>query len=682
MAKNNQHKITEPITYVWLDGSIKNQGATQTTAAKVHKLVKGRLQTFADPSECVEYITCGAAAQKLYLIVSNRLGPDVVKFVYDLSYIEAIYVYCRDQQTAKSWSQSYSKVRNIFTKEKLLLSQICQDVRDDDDHDHVLPISTFHLQEKGNSLQKLSPESAKFMWFQVAMNVLLLMAKHLDSKQEMINESRKQYHDDEFEKQRIDTFANEYQPERAFWWYTSNSFVYRLLNRALRTQDIDIIFKFRFFINDLHHQIQQLYRKYLTTHTGSRFTVYRGQFMSMDEIEFLRKNIDGIIAMNTFLSTSKQRDVAEMFFDLYGQSAESRSLESVLFTIDVSDLNQDTTAFAFIEELACNPEEREVIFTINAIFKVESVKQEGHIWNVHLQLSKQQNAQQKNFSKYMIDAVGSNPSLIFFGWFLYRMGEFERAERYAQSIINQHFSDEQDKADAYNLLGLIYNDHRKYEKAVNCYENAIKIYDSSVRSGSSQTIAIHYNLTLAYLAAGDYRLAEDHRRIVDKLLADSQVANEPLLLSMSEKLRGRLSAVQGNHAKALENLKVALQEKRKIMPPNHPSIAAAWHEIGIIHARMGDDTKAVECFEKAVDIGEKSLSADHFDLAEYHADIGRVRYKRKEYRPALEQLHRALKIITDATRQENDTITELLKCIKDINDIIHVDPLPLEGIKR
>ena len=675
MAQKHAHDIINPINYIWLDASLKSRGTSQTTATKIQNIVKGCLQTFDEPNACIDYIIGEASNQKIYLIISNSLGKYVASLIYELPQIQAIYVYCGDQKAAELWAKPDLKVRKIFIKEKPLLRQIFQDIRGpSSEDDNALPMTAFHLLEQGNSLQKLSPESAKFMWYQVAMNVLQLMANHLDSKQELIDEARMRYPTDEVEKKKIDEFAAEYQPERACWWYTLNSFIYRLLNRALRAQDIDKIFKFRLFINDLHNQIQDLYRQYLTTHTGSRLTVYRGQFMSMDEIKFLEKNIDQIVSMNTFLSTSRKRDVAEMFLDLLGQSGDSQSLESVLFTIDIIDISPDTTAFAFIEQHACNPEESEVLFTINAIFKVESVRQEGRIWYVHLRLSKQQNEEQKSFSKYMIQAIGLEPGPISFGWFLYRMGIFDKAERYAQYIIERPFLDEQDKADAFNLLGLIYNDLEKHEKSIDCYEKAIDIYDNSDRFSSSQTIAIHYNLSLAYLAYDDNRLAEDHRRKFEELLTNSPVASNPLFIAMSDKLAGKLAAAHGDHHKALENLKAALQEKRKSLLPNDPSIAAMLHDMGVIYAKMGNDTKALEYFQEAVEISERSLSAGHFDLAAYHANIGRIQYKHGQYKLALEQFQKALKMITDATQDENDTSIQLLKCIKDTSD--KLDPLP------
>ena len=39
-----------------------------------------------------------------------------------------------------------------------------------------------------------------------------------------------------------------YSSETAIWWYTRDSFIYRILNKALRTQNIQILISFRFLI--------------------------------------------------------------------------------------------------------------------------------------------------------------------------------------------------------------------------------------------------------------------------------------------------------------------------------------------------------------------------------------------------------------------------------------------------
>ncbi|CAF2720295.1 unnamed protein product [Rotaria sp. Silwood2] len=99
------------------------------------------------------------------------------------------------------------------------------------------------------------------------------------------------------------------------------------------------------------------------------------------------------------------------------------------------------TPFAILKDSSCSPdnkdEEKEVLFTIGAIFKVQSIEHYGNIWYVHLQLNKEQNEISRNFSDHMMKQIGSEPDSLLFGWFLFRMAKFDEFERYAKKILKQ-----------------------------------------------------------------------------------------------------------------------------------------------------------------------------------------------------------------------------------------------------
>ena len=58
----------------------------------------------------------------------------------------------------------------------------------------------------------------------------------------------------------IDEFERDYEKHSPTWWYTRDCFVYRMLNKALRTCDIEVITKFGLFIKDLHCQLKCLHQ--------------------------------------------------------------------------------------------------------------------------------------------------------------------------------------------------------------------------------------------------------------------------------------------------------------------------------------------------------------------------------------------------------------------------------------
>ncbi|CAF1643030.1 unnamed protein product [Didymodactylos carnosus] len=67
-----------------------------------------------------------------------------------------------------------------------------------------------------------------------------------------------------------------------------DTFVYHLLNRALRQLNLNGIFKFRFFITDLYEQLKQEYERYLEDDTYTSYEVdheslivYRSQLIDV-----------------------------------------------------------------------------------------------------------------------------------------------------------------------------------------------------------------------------------------------------------------------------------------------------------------------------------------------------------------------------------------------------------------
>ena len=54
----------------------------------------------------------------------------------------------------------------------------------------------------------------------------------------------------------IEEFERTYRPSDALRWYTRDSFVYRLLNRALRRFNIELMFLFGFFVQGMYRQLK------------------------------------------------------------------------------------------------------------------------------------------------------------------------------------------------------------------------------------------------------------------------------------------------------------------------------------------------------------------------------------------------------------------------------------------
>ena len=80
----------------------------------------------------------------------------------------------------------------------------------------------------------------------------------------------------------IDDFDRDYPSKHeAIWWYTCNSFLCDVLNKALRARNIEVILLYRFFIADIYRQLKR-------RQCRKPVVVHRGQRMSEEELNRLQ----------------------------------------------------------------------------------------------------------------------------------------------------------------------------------------------------------------------------------------------------------------------------------------------------------------------------------------------------------------------------------------------------------
>ncbi|CAF4733663.1 unnamed protein product, partial [Rotaria sp. Silwood2] len=98
----------------------------------------------------------------------------------------------------------------------------------------------------------------------------------------------------------IDEFEKAYKAENAIWWYTRESCFYRMLNKALRVQDFDMLFALRFFITDIAKHIKSEYEKFIRTGDNRNIIrVYHGQIIGNDELELMKNSIASLKRFRT-----------------------------------------------------------------------------------------------------------------------------------------------------------------------------------------------------------------------------------------------------------------------------------------------------------------------------------------------------------------------------------------------
>ena len=75
----------------------------------------------------------------------------------------------------------------------------------------------------------------------------------------------------------------------------------------------------------------------------------------------------------------------------------------------------------------------------------------------------------------------------------------------------------------------------------------------------------------------------------------------------------------------------ALEFRRRVLPPGHPSIATSLYNISLSYEQAGDMLKAVDCAREAVVIWQAALPAGHPRLKAAEKNV--LRLERKNERP-------------------------------------------------
>ncbi|CAF1296714.1 unnamed protein product, partial [Adineta steineri] len=411
---------------------------------------------FQDIKQCQQYIEQTSQKDRLAIIVSGRLGQEIVPHIHQLRQVISIYVYCMDKKNNEQWALKFSKVKSVAVDLDELVSQIKVDHKNQKKVEEPLPIYTFTTSvDAGKSTTGVN---GQFVFFQILIDCLLRLKSNEIDRNELFNCCQNEYAGNFTELNNLHEFEEEYSPNKVLWWYTRETFFYKTLNAALRTQNIHMIFLFRSFIYDIYRQLQKSQSKH-------PLEVYRSQLMSIDELDGLKNNTGQFISINSMFSTSKQRTTA-LF--LLGDITTKSDLERVLFEIDADPKLVTTKPFADISEHSYFPDESEVLFMIGSIFRLNNInRNDDQIWNIKMTLCNDDEHDLKQVLMYMKEQIESGEvNLRILGNILWEMGKFDLAEKYFTRSLKQLPSNDPLHISLYEDLGKLASQRGDYDMSM------------------------------------------------------------------------------------------------------------------------------------------------------------------------------------------------------------------------
>jgi hypothetical protein len=183
------------------------------------------------------------------MIISGSLGQHIIPCVYEMSQVDSIFIYCENKKLHEQWVGDWPKVKGVFTE----IAPICEVLKKaaEQCERNAIPISFMATGDIVANQKKLDQLDCSFMYTQILKDILSTINFEQMHIKEFIEHCREQFANIEEELMNVKRLEKEYQKHTSIWWYTSESFLYPMLNGALRLMNIDIIIKMEFFITDL-----------------------------------------------------------------------------------------------------------------------------------------------------------------------------------------------------------------------------------------------------------------------------------------------------------------------------------------------------------------------------------------------------------------------------------------------
>ncbi|CAF3717441.1 unnamed protein product [Rotaria sp. Silwood1] len=472
-------KNFEIFSLIWLEKDVNANENNRKTQQKLRKSINF-IKTFDDVKKCEQWIgrrIQQSAEEKIILIVSDSYGCEIVPRIYELPQLVAIYVYCRGKMTNKKWLENYKqKSDELVTKisndqnEREMLEAISSSSMSSFTSSVAAAASYSSFTDtKQNSSTELNGD---FLWSQVCIEVLLRMKRRDNDREELINLCKQIYDGNKLELRNVEEFEQTYTPETAVWC-------------------------------DLYQQLKELYL--MTSHLESITRVYRGQALPTHELDGIKSIIGQHLSLNSFLSTSLDREVALRFIP----SIPTANKEKILFEIDIDPLVKNVKPYANISSYSYFQTEAEVLFMLGSIFKIQSITKQDDVSIINIRLESEYDAELKQLSDYMKHNLDETPSLVTLADLLLRMAEYDKALKCYERVLKE--LDDKDKntvqaARCFTGIGRVANFVKKYDLSIEYHEKALMI-DLSLPNNDYNVAETYNNLANAYKDRRDHQIA-------------------------------------------------------------------------------------------------------------------------------------------------------------------------------
>ena len=571
-------------------------------------------------------------AQKSFVIVSDALGKIVVPWIHDFSEIDSIYIFARNTSKSDEWVKVWKKIAGVFVDILVICYELKRNIRIYELESTLITIIPPSTTIDSNKLD------STFMYTMLLKEMLLDMEYRKEAKTEFANFCRLKIVEIKTTSHAIDEFERDYRLHSPVWWYTKDTFIYPMLNKALRTQDCETCIKMGFFVRELHEQLKQLHS---IAGEATPLFVYRGQGISYTDFEKLKKSEGGLFSFNYFVSTSYDRSVSFAYAD---SIQDDPDLIGLLFEMEI-DSTVSSTPFASLENISYfSDSERELLFSMHAVFRIGQIQQiDNKLWQIKLTLTSDSDQQLKLLTDFIRDESEQPDTYARLGRLMLKMGEYSKAEEIFRIALETSSSYQlSDIAVFYHQLGHVMIQKGDLTTALTYIKKGFELQEKNLPSNHPSLAIPYQNMGLLQHLIGDFPTSLLYYE--KSLEIQDHFSHNHLDLMKTYNAVALLYQSMGNYTTAQSYYEKVFEIQQKRLPQNHPDLAGFHINVGTLHLLIGDYQTASLNFDEAMSIQQDTLSRNHPDLATTYHSIADVRKLMGDYSAAVSSYEKALEI--------------------------------------
>ncbi|CAF1183899.1 unnamed protein product [Rotaria sordida] len=583
-------------------------------------------------------------------IIMNIVLPNLDQF----SQLNDVYIVTNKLPDIDfSKSSSGTKVRGIFENLKSVSKQLrIQAAYFNNEHVGFATLPPATTEIIGNR------QETEFIYSELLLKAFLMNEPDALEIKDFVGACRQIYLvDNESALRQLDEFERSYQAKDAIRWYTRPIFLFGMINAALRSFNLMLMLHARFFIRDLHVELQKLYQE-SSNRAPSTIEVYRGQGMKRSDFDkLILKNTGGLFSLMTFWSTSQKQEPAQLFME---QDPEK---VSILFKITLdtgvtNSLYADITRFSWIQD------EEEILLCAGSIFRIMSVEPMSNFsdgWVATLNSTNDHDEQLVRLREQKERELDGMTPWYRFIQISKMMGCWDEAMCICDSLLDIVEDIEyKTKAlgDIYFHKGEIFDAQGDFDEALNNYRMSVENY-LLMQPIDKGRLAYAYSGVGAMLQKqGQYDKSLEHFERALALDLEATVSLNPSIVATRLNNIGFSLLYLGRITETLEHFHEALKIQTDCLPPIHPDLSITYSNIGSTYAALKDWEHAYEYMEKSLQIAKKCYTANQRSLAEAHLYIAFILNGLKRCNEALEHFEQAKTIVPNLLSDDDPQMAD------------------------